>query len=471
MQTLHQQQSPPRTRALQFLGIVNLAVPVLLFVLIAIRTSVNIPYEDDYDAIGEFLEHYISLHGAGARLWWVLTAQHVQYKDMVMQAVIAFQYQCTHRLNYRALQYWGDLSQLATVVVLWLIFARSGRPLAQRAWLFSIPCYLVLSLRYAETINWAMSGLQNIAVILFAVLTVLLATSTRRGSFIGCLISLALTIASSANGFLIGPLVLFLFLYARRFRDATWSVAVTLAMGALYAYHYTFINAGHPVPFWFGVKSLIAFPFVFLGAAADSVSHACIVGVLLVVGFIFLTWRGWLRVCPASFGAALFCILTACLVASGRFRFGAGDAAKAGHYVMYSVLLASLEYIAVVRLFAPRSLHSGSPWHVGLVATGFAAFLFCLVSDLHGYRMLRIRQKSLITHLILWERHPDHLVLVPDEGLAEQQPSWIENRERFQQDMQREVAIGLYVPPYSANDPLPMRTHSPSSRDIENEGP
>jgi len=454
----------------RILAVANLAVPFLLFALIAARTSINIPYEDDYDAIGEFLERYISLHGPGARLWWVLTAQHVQYKDMIMQAVVAFQYQCTHILNYRALEYWGDLSQPATVVVLWFVFARSGRPLTQRIWLFSIPCYLYLSMRYAESVNWTQANLQGPVVVLFAVLTTLLATSTRRRNFIWCLLSVALTIGSSVNGFLIEPVVLFLFLYARRFRDAAWSVAVTLAMGALYAYHYTFLNAGHPVPFWFGIESLIAFPFVFLGAAADSVSHAFIAGVLLVAGFVFLTWRGWLRVCPASFGAALFCLLTACLVASGRFRFGVGGA-RAGHYIMYSLLLACLEYIAVVRLFVPQLLPRNSAWFKGLITTGVAAFVFCLASDARGYRLLRTRQDLLTTHLILWERHPDHLVLVPDEGFAEQQPEWIQWRVRFQQDLQREIAMGLYVPPNSASDPLPVRPHSPSSRDIENEGP
>jgi hypothetical protein len=138
---------------------------------------------------------------------------------------------------------------------------------------------------------------------------------------------------------------------------------------------------------------------------------------------------------------------------------------------MYSLLLACLEYIAVVRLFVPRVLHRGSAWTKALVATGVAAFLFFLQSDLHGYRLLRTRQDLLTTHLILWERHPDHLVLVPDEGVAEQQPEWIQWRVRFQQDLQREIAMGLYVPPNSASDPLPVRPHSPSSRDIENEVP
>ena len=31
-------------------------------------TSVNIPFEDDYDGIGEFLEHYVLLHGFGSGL-------------------------------------------------------------------------------------------------------------------------------------------------------------------------------------------------------------------------------------------------------------------------------------------------------------------------------------------------------------------------------------------------------------------
>jgi hypothetical protein len=314
-----------------------------------------------------------------------------------------------------------------------------------------------------------MTNLQGPTVILFAALTTLLATSPRRRSMPWCLLALAVTIASSVNGFLIEPVLLFLFLYARRFRAAFLSLAVTLAMGALYAFHYTFI-VGADVPFPHGVKSLIAFPFAFLGAASGAVHSAVVVGVLLVAGFVFLTFRGWLRVCPASFGLALFSLLTACLVTAGRFRLGL-EAAIPGRYAMYTVLLASLEYIAFVRLFAPRTLRRGSPWYMGLAGAGVAAFLFCLLADFRGYQLLRDRKQRLATHLILWERHPDHLVLVPDEGFAEQQPGFVHARMRFQQDMQREVAADLYIPPYTAADPLPVRTHSPSSRAIEDERP
>ncbi|HEV2577566.1 MAG TPA: hypothetical protein VGU25_10180 [Acidobacteriaceae bacterium] len=462
-------EKPSERKALRYLGVATLAVPILLFVLVTLRTSVNIPFEDDYDGIGEFIEHYVSLHGAAARLWWVLTAQHVQYKDMVMQTVVALQYQCIHRINYQWLQLCGNLSELATVVVLWFIFARSARPLTQRIWLFSVPCFLYLGLRYADTVNWAMTNLQGPTVILFAALTALLATSTRRKIMPWFLLSLALTIASSVNGFLIVPVLLFLFLYARRFREASYTVAVTLAMGALYAWHYTLI-VGSDVPSPHGVKSLIGFPFAFLGAGTGAVHSALVVGVVLVAGFAFLTLRGWLRVCPASFGLALFSLLTACLVAAGRFRLGL-EAAIPGRYAMYTALLASLEYIAAVRLFAPRTLRRGSPWFLCLGAAGVGAFLFCLLADLRGYQLLRDRKERLTTHLILWERHPDHLVLVPDEGIAEQQPGFVRTRIRFQQDMQREVAAGLYIPPYTAADPLPVRTHSPSSQGIENERP
>lgn len=184
-------------RYVEAAGWIILSLPLLLYAAAAIKTSVNIPFEDDFDSIGDFVEHYASLHGFLSRLDWILTAQHVQYKLIFMNAIVALQYQLLGHTNYRALQLLGDLAMPAALVILWFLLARSGRPLTQRIWLFIAPCWTFLGLRYSETINWTMSGLQNTAVVPLGLAAIFFATSTSRWSFAWTLAFLALSITAS----------------------------------------------------------------------------------------------------------------------------------------------------------------------------------------------------------------------------------------------------------------------------------
>lgn len=458
----------PRAKSLLVAGWLLLALPLLLYAAVAIRTSVNIPFEDDFDSIGDFLEHYVSLHGFLPHLWWILTAQHVQYKLMLMDAIVALQYHLIGHTNYRALQLLGDLAIPATVLVLWVILARSGRPLVQRVWLFVPACSVFFALRYAETVNWTMSGLQNTAVIPLALATVFFATSTKPRSFAWTLVFLVLSIAASGSGFFVVLAVLYLLLRSRRLAHAAIAAAVTCGMAALYAVHYRVYMVYAPVPLSTAIKSIVLFPFAFLGNCANSPAQAVALGVFLVVIFAWFTWRGWYRVCPASFGGALFCLITSLVVAAGRYRVGY-QGALAGHYVMYSLLLIAVEWIGFVQLFVPEALDRR--WTLGLALAAVASIGFCLWADYYGYRDLHARQRDMIAHLILWERHPDHLVLVPDEDPSVRKPEWLSIRITFQQDLQRHIAEGLYVPPYTAADPLPIRPHSPATVGIEDELP
>jgi hypothetical protein len=462
-----QHKAAPRSW-LHVLGWCNLALPLLALLVIAVRTSVNIPIEDDYGAVGEFLERYVSLHGFMARAWWVLTAQFVQYKLMFLHTVVALEYQITGHENLRTLELLGDLALPAVLVVLWFLLARSGRPLSQRVWLFSFPCYLYLSLCYIQTLNWAMSGLQNMAILPFSLAAIFFFTAAWRGSFALGVAFLVIAIGTSGNGFFAAVVCLFVLLRSRRYAAASLVAVASLLMALLYAWHYQVYMVGSPLPLGAAVKSIAAFPFVFLGAPAGSHYLAALVGLGLVIGFVMLTRRGWAQVCPGSFAAALFCLVTAAGVTITRYR-GHAVSAVQGRYMMYGLLLLALEYIAALRLYAPSNFEKNSRWTGALLAASLAAAVFCVSSDVRAYRELHYRKQVLITHLILWQRHPDHLVVLPDEGSDRQTPVWIKHRREAQRDLQIERAMGLYIPPFSAHDPLPVRTHSPATIGIENE--
>jgi hypothetical protein len=461
------------SRLRRILGGCLLAVPVLALAIVSVRTSVNIPLEDDYgiSGIGEFLQQWVTAPTSVDKLKWFVAASHVQYKLFYMHAVELLQYWCTGTLNYRTLQLIGDCALLVVPLVLWFLLARSGRPLSQRLWLFVFPCFLFLSPRYVQTINWALSGLQNISVIPFAIASIFFVTATWSGAFAWSMVFLVVAIATSGNGFFVAFGLLYFLLRSRRFLKAGVTVAVVLLMAVFYAYHFQPYNPPFgPLPLPIALARKIIFPVTFLGGACGFRDPAIMLGLVLLIGFAVLTWKGWERACPGSFGAALFCLVTTAGATATRSGGGVPGSMQE-RYMMYGMLLLCLEYLAVLRLYAPQNFGTRSRWTAAIAALSLAAIVFCAVWDVLAYRELETRKKILTTHLILWERHPDRLVLVPDEGFAEQQPDWVWLRVRFQQDLQREIASGLYVPPYSASDPLPIRTHSPSSREIENEGP
>lgn len=452
------------------LGICNLLLPVVALAAIAGRTAVNIAIEDDYGAVGEFLERYVTLHGFWARIWWILTSQHVQYKLMFLHGIVAIEYQLTGHENYRVLSYLGDLSLPAVVVLLWFFLRRSGRPLSQRIWLLSLPCYVYLSLCYVETVNWAMSGLQNMAILPLSLAAIFFMTATWSGSFVWGMVFLVLAMGTSGNGMFAAAVCIFLLLYARRYVEAVLAGSATVLLALLYAYHYHAYMVGAQLSGWAAVKSVFSFPFIFLGAATGEHVSAAVTGLVLVVGFVVLARRGWMRVDSGTFGGALFCLVTAAGVTITRYR-SHGVGAVEGRYMMYGLLLFSLEYLAVLRLYAPERIERSSRWFVSLVAANVVAMVLCAVCDVRAYHELMNRKQVLTTHLILWERYPDRLLSMPDETADRRTPIWIYYRTSSQQDLEKEIAMGLYVPPVAATDPLPIRTHSPGTRDIENQGP
>lgn len=442
-----------------------LGLPLLTSLLAIVKTSVNIPLTDDYDAIAEFLYRYVHSHGFLARIGWILTSQHNQYKLILLNTFIALQYHLIGHTNFRALQLIGDLSIPATLWLLWLFLARQQRPFSQAIWLILIPWYLFLSLCYYETVNWAMNGFFALAIIPLAFASVLFFTSSSRHATLWGTLFLVLSLAANGSGFILALALLIVLLYQRRFRA---SLAVGLAVcviGVVYRVHYTSVPTEHSVP---PLRGLLTFAFGFLGGICTTFRGSVVFGVVLVAGFVFLLTRGWIRLSPETFCIALFCIITALAIAPARYQEGV-QTAMTSRYRMYPLMLLSAEYLAVLRIFVPQRLRLRSPWLPVLALGTCAAIAFGISSQIHAYRVIHARQRLLIAHLILWERHPERIDLLPDEPGYLNGDRWIPFRILAQKILTESIASGLYVPPVSAQDPLPLKPHSQATLGIEDE--
>jgi hypothetical protein len=428
------------------LGIPGVLLPAAALLLIAIRTSVNIPYLDDFHAATQFINIYASSHGALHHLASILTWQHSQYKLIFASAVFALDYSLSGHLNFALLGWLGNLFIFLIALLLWHIFQPRNTPFAQRLLLFVPIALLFFAPQYDENINWTVAGLMYNPSIFFSILAILLLARNQTSAFALACTSLLFATAASGNGFFLAFTGLLLLLQLRQFLWAALWSAITILMAGVYALHF------HPgflpdrPPLAHPLATLLLYPFAFLGASGRHTSPSVVVGLLLVALFFWLLQRrGGLRAAPIPAYLALFILITAAAVSVTRHSFGL-DTAMAPRYKMYSVLFAILVYILAVDVISRYSISPSK------LTASFALFtLFCLVFNLHidraAFADLLWRKQHQIQHLTLWLAHPStNSVIVDDYPQLQNSEGRALNRFAGQ-ELRYAIDHHLYLPP------------------------
>ena len=167
-------------RLISISGIVLIAIPVMAFYAILFRNVLNVPFLDDYQAILG-----LANHAAGLSPWnqlsYLLTAQHNEYKLVFEHGIVWTEFLILKRIDFRILCVIGDLSVVLIGIALWRMFLPS-RDFAARAMLFVPVAWLLFQLQYVETLNWAMTSLQNLPVVAFSLLVILFPRSRLTGT-------------------------------------------------------------------------------------------------------------------------------------------------------------------------------------------------------------------------------------------------------------------------------------------------
>ncbi len=424
-------------------------MPILTFYSMLFRESKNLPEMDDYDAVLAFLNTFFTIHGFRNRLLFFFGSQHVHYKLFFEHLVVLAEVGVTGHINFVFLQQVGNLFVLLTSGVLWLLFQPRSSKLADRLLLFTPVVFLLFAPCYGDTLNWAMGSLQNLIVVFFALLCLYLLHRKESVAFFAACVSLVSAIASSGNGFFLALVGLaFLWQQRHRFRMVIWTF-VTLAMGGLYAYHFSAVYVSPPTVAQHPHIILALFPLAFLAAAAGRVK-VCVLIALVMVGFAgYLISRRWRHLDPSTFYAGTFIIVTAIGVDLTRHQFGL-EAALVSRYCIYSQLFLCLLYMAALRLPIDCPL---TPTRARVAKRSFAVLtlLFCISSDVREVRILHRRTQLIRDHYVAWTRNPQQVSLVPDEDPNLNTAWMVEFRQRAVITLKRSEELGLYYGPASGS--------------------
>lgn len=419
-----------------------LLLPLVIFYAILAREAVNLPILDDYDAILGFLNSLALIHGSGAKLVYILTAQHNEYKLIFEHSAVAAEYFISGRVNFLLLLTLGNAFVPLTLAVLWKMFRVPDRTASQRLLLFAPAPLLLLQLHYAETLDWSMGSLQNLPVIFFSLLSIyLLARPSSRCLWAACF-SLVLAIASSGNGFLAAPAGLLMLLQFRRFRSSALWVLTTAAMAALYFYRYHFSTVrdpgAHSVLRWLGHIHLL-YTIAFLGSAVAALKYP--IGGLACLAVASASVRSYRRTHPGVYYSMLWILLTAVGVSSLRSGFGV-EQSQAPRYTIYSVLLVILCYFFVAARVA--SSHVPHAWKAASITIFMVAcFAVWLRGDFTGYQLLAKRKYQTIQGMAAWERTKVQTELITTLS----GPPMKNFYESAQKKLQRSGELGIYRPP------------------------
>lgn len=384
-----------------------LAAPALIVYAILTPLASRLPISDDYDAALGYLNHMVRLTSPSAKLFYLATAQHNEYKLWFVNTLIWLQYRAFGTIDFRLAALFSNLLLIPLIFVLWKLFLPRLHDPCIRLLLFLPVTCLWFQLNYVETVDWAVSAYQTLPILIAALLGFYLLARNTRATFNAALLCIPAAIGSSGNGFLFSAVAAVLLFRQRRFRALAVWCAVTLLFVLLYASGYTLVHelsdAARPLPLRIFMRP--AFFFIWLGSA--SVFHlACpILGVLMLLFWLNPRRRQFLKDHPAIAYTLLFIFLSGCMIAFGRVGNGVWSA-RGSRYRLYSDLVLIFTWFATAQRLASQSPAALLRSRMYLTVTT-AAVLFSLGMDAYGLLYLRKRDDSYRQAMEAYQRRRD----------------------------------------------------------------
>lgn len=389
--------------------LLGILLPPLAFYWLLSRSITALPFADDYDSILRYLVLW-KHESLRLRLVQILTYQHNDYRCMVENAVVGFQYSLLGHANLTALCIIGNLLVVPVFGALYLIWRERGRQRTYSALAFVPVSWLVFQLQYEGTVNFATSGLQCIPVVLFALLTCVFATKPGRLAFAAALSSFVLCVGSYANGLFLIPIGILVYLQRKEYRKlAGWCLTSMIAV-IVYFHNYDFTVEQSTVHLNNNVLGILqhvspVYAAAFLGstAAVRDPIPAIVIGVLFAGVFIAATLERLYIHRPAFYFSSMFFIITA-LAASGlRSQFGVVQALDSRYRINATVVLVLLYLYAADKCNEFRVTRT-------VVITGRGAMAVLLVafnvtSNYTGSRFLVARRAAIVVGVSNWEQH------------------------------------------------------------------
>lgn len=218
-------------KRLDFVLLVSLAWNVVFFWLIY-SVSLDIPFFDDFDALGDFI---LSMSSSSiSNKFSMLFSQYAEHKIVYTRIIAWFDYLLTGQLHFKFLIFWGMLGLIGLQVVFWMVIKRMQKPIY---WFLPFT-FILLSFQYWENLVSAMTALQNLNSPFFAILFCYLIAFN--GFSIPVYLVAFLAVFTSGNGILLMPLGFIFGIFSKQsFKQISFWTVYCFVLLLLYFLNYS----------------------------------------------------------------------------------------------------------------------------------------------------------------------------------------------------------------------------------------
>lgn len=455
MSTLLVQKTRAHTsRVISLAAGILIALPAVIFYVILLGHTVDIPLRDDYTEILNFLNHMPAR--GGGRTAYLLTALSGEFKLIFGHVVVWLQFVFFNHIDFRLTCALGNGFVLPLALVLWRMFLPGNLDLTARMVLFIPVTWILFQLQYIGTLNWAMPSLQYFPALVFSFYAIYLLTPGTRPAFIGAALCLVAAIASSGNGIIVIPIGTLLLASGRHLRRLAIWLAVSSACIATYAFQYNLTSSlSHGKPLSHFIHPNLFFILTFIGNAAELPTNigflaigliVCpLLGLMLCTFFVHAAWTGYFGKNRAVMYSILFLLTTAIGVGSMRSDLGVQQGLSS-RYGINSALLLIFAWFVVAEKLQHADCYTALKSRSLQVAVALAV-LFSFFTDLAGYRYIVNRNRELVDSMANYRRSCG--TIGPVSPLPNQPASFTLDQKSAPAILEESIRKGIYHRPAS----------------------
>lgn len=206
-------------------------IPLIGYSVVILRYAVDVPFQDDYDAILYFLNHFVEARTLQEK-WMLLFVQHNEHRIVFDRIVALCYYTLFGEINFKSLIIFGNFGWLLTVIVLAShIRKKLGLSLI---YLLPIP-YILLSFGHWENMFFAMAALQNYWFVLFSVWFLICLSANKS---LSCTVVFWAAMFTSGGGIVLYLFGNLYFVVTKRWKSLLLFFALSTLCVAIYFYGY-----------------------------------------------------------------------------------------------------------------------------------------------------------------------------------------------------------------------------------------
>jgi len=391
-------------------AILLILTPVICFFGFFFRYTVNAPVNDDYPAVLQFLDQYVSTHSWLEKLRLIF-AQHNEHRIVFSRLWSIISFKIQHQVNFNVLSFIGNLS----LVGMGLIFLRKFLRLNLSLVLFFPVTVFLFNLASWENMTFAVCALANFVVHLFILLSLASLTAPdpgRKKVVVACIFFFAAFLTQGA-GLALFPISLLILLYKREYKNLLLYIGMTglVLLFYFYGFHKPQGTTLDILFRDFKVRTIL-FVFAFLGNAFDyflvftndsqeSISFTAVIGALFFLLFIHITRQKYYKKNPFNYSVMLFIIITAALAAVNRSWMGL-EIAGASRYRINGCIFCIALYFWLIEtysdrwLLVPRSTRTRLATATLLLLAGW----YFVSINLKHYEYLSVREETVYLEML-----------------------------------------------------------------------